>query len=117
MLPIYSELQNPVYPRIVKVINRAILVDYVFYLTIASAGYFSTFSNTAKIVLERVTIDGKPDYACLIAILGVILSITVAFPCGYNPARAQMSLCASTLDYALPTLCWVMLSKKAWYAP
>ena len=91
LLPIYSELVDPEYRRISKVIDRAIVVDFMFYLIIASAGYLSTFDETAKIVLERATLDGKPDIPCLIAVFGVMLSITVAFPCGYNPARSQMA--------------------------
>jgi len=43
MLPIYSELVNPVYRRIAKVINRAIFVDFSFYAIIALIGFFSEF--------------------------------------------------------------------------
>ena len=53
----------------------------------ASAGFFSQFNETAKIVLER----GKDrDIPILIAILGVMISILVAFPLGYNPFRSQL---------------------------
>lgn len=41
MLPIYSEMVNPNYKRIKKVIQRSIAIDFCFYLTIALAGYFS----------------------------------------------------------------------------
>lgn len=53
LLPIYSELVNPNYKRVSKVINRAIAVDLTFYMVIALAGFFSQFDKTAKIVLER----------------------------------------------------------------
>jgi len=43
MLPIYSELQEPNYKRMSKVIKRAISIDVTFYLFIAIVGYFSTF--------------------------------------------------------------------------
>ena len=75
LLPIYSELQKPVYNRIAKVINRATLINFGFYLVIAISGYISSFNDTAKIVLERITIDGLPDYACLVAVFGVVISI------------------------------------------
>lgn len=91
LLPIYSELVNPIYRRIEKVVNRAVSVDFFFYLLVSVAGYCASFSDTATIVLERKTLDGKPDYACLIAIFGVMLSMVVAFPCGYNPARAELA--------------------------
>ena len=53
LLPIYSELVNPNYRRVVKVIDRAISIDVFFYLTIAVAGYLSSFDDTKPIVLER----------------------------------------------------------------
>ena len=41
IMPVYSELVKPNYRRIKKVIIRALLTDFVFYLLIANAGYFS----------------------------------------------------------------------------
>lgn len=43
LLPIYGELQRPSYERLSKVINRSIFIDFVFYFTIAIAGYLSNF--------------------------------------------------------------------------
>ncbi len=43
LLPIYSELINPVERRIKKIVSVSILVDLSFYMIIAAAGYFSTF--------------------------------------------------------------------------
>ena len=43
LLPIYSELINPSYRRIKKVIHRSISVDVVFFMMISSAGFFSMF--------------------------------------------------------------------------
>jgi hypothetical protein len=87
LLPIYSELVNPEYRRVVKVIDRAIAVDLFFYMTIAIAGYLSSFNLTAKIVLERVNLRDGPDVPILIAVITVICSILVAFPVAYNPFR------------------------------
>jgi amino acid permease len=86
-MPIYAELIEPNYRRTTKVINRSILIDLTFYLTIAVAGYLSCFDKTNKIVVERDSLNGKPDIPCLISIMGVMLSILVAFPCSYNPTR------------------------------
>jgi amino acid permease len=41
LLPVYSELVRPSYCRIKKVVKRAIIVDYFFYVLIACTGYFS----------------------------------------------------------------------------
>lgn len=67
LLPIYSELINPVERRIKKVISVSVVVDVAFYVIIAAAGYFSTFDHTAKIVLDRKPLHGGRDYAILIA--------------------------------------------------
>lgn len=161
MLPIYSELVNPVYRRVVKVIDRAIAVDLFFYATIAVAGYLSSFAETAPIVLERQRLGDSIDVAILVAILLVIGSILIAFPVAFNPFRQQFfvlfygrnefsdkenwilttifvavtwgvsiafpninavlsilgGLCAATLDYGIPTFCYVKLSNKPWTNP
>jgi amino acid permease len=68
LLPIYSELVNPNERRIKKVVSRSIVVDVVFYLTIALAGYFSTYNLTPKIVLDRsLPGDNTPDPFLMVA--------------------------------------------------
>ena len=90
LLPIYSELVNPEYRRVKKVVERAIGVDFFFYFTIAIIGYFSTFDKTATIVLERPPIPGRgTDYPILIAIMSIIVCVLVAFPMAYSPFRQQ----------------------------
>ena len=58
-------------------------------MVIAIAGYASSFDKTNVIVLERNPLKGdtRTDYAVLLAILAVVLSITVAFPVSFNPTR------------------------------
>ena len=153
MLPIYSELVNPVYKRIEKVINRAIFVDFTFYSIIALIGFFSEFQDTPQIVLERMRLPGKegPDVPILIAIIGICITIILAFPLSWNPTRQQCAiiffkretytnkenifltvffvmmswlialiypqitkvisilggLCATTLDFLIPTYCYL----------
>ena len=53
--------------RITKIIGISVIVDVSFYLVIAAAGFFSTFDDTAKIVLNRPSIHQGVDYAILIA--------------------------------------------------
>ena len=88
LLPIYSELCRPSYPRMVKVITRSITLDFVFYAWIALAGYFSQFDKTNPIVLEREAIPGQgTDYAILIAVISLIICITVTYVVNFNPWR------------------------------
>ena len=87
MIPIYAELVYPTRRRANKVIARAIIVDFVFYFTIAMAGFWSMYDKTAVIILERVTDGGSADVPGIIGIIAVIGSIVVAFPCAYFPTR------------------------------
>lgn len=90
LLPIYSELVNPNEKRIKKVIARSVIVDVAFYLTIALAGYFSTYDKTPQIVLDRGSLDGGRDYALMIAQIGIVMVLFVAVPVNYNPFRNQI---------------------------
>ena len=90
LLPIYSELVNPNEKRIKKVVLRSVVVDLVFYLWIALAGYFSTYDKTPKIVLDRNSLDGNRDYALMIAQFAIVLVLFVAVPVNYNPFRNQI---------------------------
>jgi amino acid permease len=90
LLPIYSELVNPNLKRIKKVISRSVFVDVMFYVTIALAGYFSTYDKTPKIVLDRSSLDGGRDYALMIAQISIVLVLFVAVPVNYNPFRNQI---------------------------
>jgi len=90
LLPIYSELVNPNYKRIQKVIYRSLILDCVFYYIIASAGYFSTFNNTSPVVIERPALPGfDPDYATLLAAVAIVIVLSAAFPANYNPCRTM----------------------------
>jgi Transmembrane amino acid transporter protein len=84
-------LVNPNEQRIKKVVSRSILVDLVFYMTIALAGYFSTYNKTGELVLLRKPLDGVDrDYAIMIATITILLVLFVAVPVNYNPFRNQI---------------------------
>ena len=51
LMPVYSELIRPNYRRINKIVKRSILVDFIFYICIASAGYFSQFNAISDVVI------------------------------------------------------------------
>lgn len=87
-MPVYSELIRPNYRRIKKIIHRAILVDFAFYMTIAVAGYFSMFNATGDIVIQRVPLPNyNPDYTSLAAAVAICVVLFAAFPSNYNPCR------------------------------
>ena len=93
IMPVYSELVKPNYRRIKKVIIRALLTDFIFYLLISNAGYFSQFNNTNDVVIVRPTLDGySPDYTNLAAAFAICIVLFAAFPSNYNPCRNQFFL-------------------------
>lgn len=102
ILPIYSELVNPNRGRMMKVIGRSLIIDCLFYCSIALVGYFSTLSDTPDLVIARPPIcdnplPGKPcppDYAMTISSLAVILVVLVSSPANYFPFK-------NTLNYMI----------------
>lgn len=69
LFPIYSELTRPSDRRIKKVVRRAHFIDLAFYYLIAIPGYFSTYSQTPKLVLDRPNLPGdtSKQYALMAA--------------------------------------------------
>lgn len=93
LLPVYSELVKPNYRRIKKVVDRAQTFHMIFYLLIASAGYFSTFNATSDVVIQRDPLPAyNPDYTMLGAAIGICIVLFAAFPQVYNPCRNQFFL-------------------------
>jgi len=89
MLPIYSELVNPTYKRIRKVIYRSFVIDLMFYAWLTSCGYWATMNYTNTVVIDRTPLPNfNPDYAMLIAAFAVGIVITSAFPLNFNPFRS-----------------------------
>ena len=102
LFPVYSELVNPNYRRISKVIKRALFVDLIFYSCISCAGYFSMFNGTSDIVIQRPPLPNyNPDYTALIAAVAICIVLFAAFPINYSPCRNQFFLlCFNDADFS-----------------
>lgn len=92
MLPVYSELVNPVKYRLMKIITRSIALVLALYLCMSIPGYLSTLNNTPEIVLSRdpFTSDWKHDWfeiACCILVLSVMVTNIVL---NYIPFRNSL---------------------------
>lgn len=92
VLPVYSELVNPVKYRLMKIINRSIALVLALYLCMSIPGYLSTLNNTPEIVLSRdpFTSDWKHDWfeiACCILVLSVMVTNIVL---NYIPFRNSL---------------------------
>lgn len=88
ILPIYSELVNPNEKRMMKVIGRSLVVDCIFYCSIALVGYFSTFELTPDLVIARPLVPGwSKDYSMTISCIAVILVVLVSSPANYFPYK------------------------------
>lgn len=95
ILPIYSELVNPNEKRMMKVIGRSLLIDCLFYCSIALVGYFSTLADTPDLVIARPQLinDGK-DYWMTVSCIAVIMVVLVSSPANYFPFK-------NTLNYMI----------------
>ena len=95
ILPIYTELVNPNKRRMTKVIGRSLLIDCIFYCSIAIVGYFSTLGDTPDLVIARPSLNpNRPDYAMTVSCLAVILVVLVSSPANYFPFK-------NTLNYMI----------------
>ena len=91
LMPVYSELVNPNFRRIKKVITRSLLTDMFFYMIIGVAGYMSTFNYTQSIVVERPPLEGySKDYYMLVGALAICLIMVASLPVNYHPWRYQI---------------------------
>jgi len=86
LLPIYSELVNPNYDRITKVIRRSLFVDYLFYTIVAGAGYLSFFNTVNPIIIVNYSVDGV-DYWMIVGALAVCLIMVASLPVNFHPWR------------------------------
>lgn len=48
-----EELKEPTEERVGKVIKRSVSLNILLFLTFGMAGYFSTYDQTSKIVIDR----------------------------------------------------------------
>jgi len=87
ILPIYSELVNPNERRMMKVIGRSLIIDTIFYCSIALVGYFSTYDHTPDLVIARTLPGWEHDYSMTIACIAVILVVLVSSPANYFPFK------------------------------
>lgn len=88
LLPVYSELKNPLTRRINRVIVRSILIDLLFYLLISLTGYFSFLSATGKLITE----NGNDDVFYIIARIIVILPVTIGVPVNFISFKASLAV-------------------------
>ena len=59
VLPVYSELVNPVKYRLMKIIKRSIILVLALYICMSVPGYLSTLNNTPEVVLSRQPFTSK----------------------------------------------------------
>jgi len=91
LLTIYQELKNPTERRMGKVIHRSVGLMAICYFSIGLSGYFSTYDQTRKVLLERQSASGPfIDPLMEIAIVGILLLLFVHVPVNYHPWRAQL---------------------------
>jgi len=106
MLPVYSELINPVKRRILSIVKRSIFTVWFFYTFYCIAGYLSTLENTPEVVITRVIkypIPGFPkDYFIIAACIFISLVMIVNIVANYMPFRNNLYYMISGSDGLIP---------------
>ena len=91
ILQVYTEMQRASFSRFKKMINRSILIDMAFYVTISMAAYLSNFSFVDPIFLKK---QFPPDlgysHSLTVAIIAIIVSLTVALPVSFQAPRYEL---------------------------
>ena len=92
VLPVYSELVNPVKYRLMKIIKRSILLVFSLYVIMSLAGYFSTLNNTPEVILSRdpPTEEWNTDWLQTICSILVMSTMVTNIVLNYIPFRNSL---------------------------
>jgi amino acid permease len=84
---VFTELKRPSITRNYKVLNRSFIIEIVLYVSIAFGGYFSTFSETKDVFLERPDLPGFNDIFIQIAKISLFICLHCTMAINYNIMR------------------------------
>lgn len=88
---IRAELRNKTRRRVKKVLRNVILLEFVFYLTIAVAGYISLGSKMVPgIYTLRRSIEGSKDYVMKGCQIAFVAAAVLHIPLTLFPSREQI---------------------------
>mmetsp|Transcript_4862 Transcript_4862/g.6443 ORF Transcript_4862/g.6443 Transcript_4862/m.6443 type:complete len:171 (+) Transcript_4862:1106-1618(+) len=92
VLPVYSELQNPVKRRLMTIIRRSIILVLCLYLVMSLSGYFATLNNTPEVVLLRSPPipDWSTDWLMNVASILVMTTMVTNIVLNYMPFRNSL---------------------------
>lgn len=92
MLPVYSELVNPVKRRLLSIITRTLSLILILYLVMSLTGYFATLNNTPEVVLLRPPPipDWGTDWLMQVASILVLSTMIANIVLNYMPFRNSL---------------------------
>ena len=106
MLPVYSELVNPVKRRILSIVKRSIVIVWFFYTFYCVAGYLSTLKDTPEVVITRVIKFPIPgftkDYFIVAACILISIVMIVNIVANYMPFRNNLYYMISGSNDLIP---------------
>ena len=93
VLPVYTELKNPVKRRLMRIITTSISIILGLYLVMTYAAYFSTLQNTPPIILSRPAANTDWNYdwplvPCQVLIMSTMVTNIVL---NYMPFRNSLN--------------------------
>jgi len=92
VLPVYSELKNPVKRRLMSIIRRTIILVLALYLVMSLSGYFATLDNTPEVILLRdpPLADWTTDWMMMVASVLVLSTMVANIVLNYMPFRNSL---------------------------
>ena len=107
-----DENAGPDYPILIAIITviGSILVAF-------PVAYNPFRQQFTLIFLKQDTFTDKQNYIMTGVFLFLTWGIAIVFPHIDKVLAIMGGLCAATLDYAIPTYCYVKMSEKSWIHP
>jgi len=93
IFPVQNEVGNANPRRMEKIIRRAVIVEFIVYMSMGVCGYISIVTNVPDVIVYRNSlVYGSHDTVMNIARCALIASPVIAIPIKMNPTRLQFYL-------------------------
>lgn len=89
---VFNELKSPSKRRCHKVLDRSFYLEFVIYILLSFAGFFSTFYETPDVFLKRKNFIGfENDYLIIIVKILLVVTLNSCLAMNYNIMRASIN--------------------------
>jgi amino acid permease len=89
---IFHELKSPTKRRCHKVLDRSFYLEFIIYILLSFAGFFSTFYDTPDVFLKRKNFIGfENDYLIIVVKILLVVTLNSCLAMNYNIMRSSIN--------------------------